>query len=1079
MSSRLKRKGLALVVAATACATALGTATVASAAPSTTAKAVTVAPHGSFKGDSSKLVGLDKSSPQRVAVYIQFKGEGAAAASRRSGARAAVGRRASVERQATDVAAAARRADAKASRLYVTTNALPGVAMLLDAKAIAAVARRADVVKVSRIVPKTAENANTASFVKALNTWKFNGGLGKGVRVAVIDTGLDYTHADFGGPGTPAAYDAESPTNSAWLQQLTALGKAKVAGGFDFAGDAYNADPDDAAYSPNPVPDPSPLDCNGHGTHVSGTTLGYGVNAKGKTFTGKYAKLTAPQLMAMEIGPGMAPAAKVYGYKVFGCEGSTNLVGQALDRSLDPNGDGNFSDHVDIINMSLGSSYGPVDDPENAIVAELSKYGVLTVASQGNEGDLTDVGGTPGSSPSALTVASSVDSYQLLDGLKVNAPANVAGVVAGQFSVAYDWATEPPVTGDVVKLSEAGNDDGCGPLNPADAAAVNGKVAWLTWDSNDATRECGSVGRSGNVAAAGAIGAIFTGDVSPFAAGITGSAVIPVLQLTKNATAKLQPAVDAGTLNVTFDGALLGSNKDIDPTIADLISGFTSRGAHGSLGVVKPDVTAPGDSISSAGVGSGNAASTLSGTSMASPLTAGVAALVKGKHPGWKPLKVKAAVVNTAQHDLFTDPGQTGHRYSTARIGSGRVDALAAFETQALAYVEKQGMVNASFGVVPAPVTQASVTKTVKVKVANTGKKATKFTTKYSGINNAAGVSYSVKPAKLTVGPGRTKTVTVTMKVKPSALTHSIDPTMATEQIGVPRQFVSDSSGRLLVKPGNKKALRVAVYGAAKPVSTTTAAVSGGQIAITGQGVDQGVDAESYLSMASVMTFGATSDALPLCDASLAYGDGTCVTGATERGGDLKAVGAGANADWLWFGVSTHGDWASVGNVVIPFVDYDVNGDGDADYETFVQNYPDTDVLLAITVDLETGDTIDMEPVNFQFGDVDTNVFDTNTVLLPVWKETFADGTVPVTGDISYTVGTFNAYSGAVMDTADSPAPFNAVTPAFSVDEPLYVDAGGSAIDYTYTGTAPTKALVFHLHGAKGARDQILDIPAP
>ncbi len=138
-----------------------------------------------------------------------------------------------------------------------------------------------------------------------------------------------------------------------------------------------------------------------------------------------------------------------------------------------------------------------------------------------------DVGGSPGNATRSLAVASTVDQYQLRDGLRVNGPAP-AQTVAGQVSVAYDWANQPDVTGNVVALSDPTNTDGCTPLSAADAAAVSGKVAWLEWDDTDATRRCGSAGRSANVKAAGAIGAIFTTKLNVFGAGITGSATIPV-----------------------------------------------------------------------------------------------------------------------------------------------------------------------------------------------------------------------------------------------------------------------------------------------------------------------------------------------------------------------------------------------------------------------------------------------------------------------------------------------------------------------------------------------------------------------
>src|SRR5262249_20699216 len=143
--------------------------------------------------------------------------------------------------------------------------------------------------------------------------------LGEHSTVAIIDTGIDYTHADFGGPGTKAAYD------TAFASDTTApaggsFDPTKFVGGFDFAGDAYNAD------DPNnsiPAPDPNPLDCNSHGTHVAGIVAGYGEDTGGATFAGDYTTLGGLSSSAYQgmfkIGPGMAPKAKIISYKVFGC----------------------------------------------------------------------------------------------------------------------------------------------------------------------------------------------------------------------------------------------------------------------------------------------------------------------------------------------------------------------------------------------------------------------------------------------------------------------------------------------------------------------------------------------------------------------------------------------------------------------------------------------------------------------------------------------------------------------------------------------------------------------------------------
>ena len=1103
MTARTRKAGWAVVAAATAVTTAWGTA--AQAQPSS--HPATQAPvHDSLMTQAtaqawrSKTAGLDRSAPHgRAAYFVQLRGQGAVDAGSAGAGRVlpskVLAQRAVISGTADRAFTAARAADTKAVKLYTTTNLVPGFAVMTDAAGVQALASRSDVVKVSRIVPKTAQNANTANLVRALQTWKFPGDTGKGVRIGIIDTGLDYTHADFGGPGTTAAYDAAKAIDDqpGWRAHLPAMGRAKVIGGYDLVGDSYYPNPTvngapNPDYDPVAAPDPNPLDCNEHGTHVAGTAAGYGVTKGGSTFAGRYRNLDADRLMQMRVGPGMAPEAKLYSLKVFGCEGSTDFVIDALDRAVDPNQDGNTADAFDMINMSLGSDDGVVDDPENLVVDELAKQGVLPVISMGNGGDNTDIGGSPGNAPASLAVASSVDSFQMRDGLRINAPSNVAGIAAGQFSIAYDWATKPPVTGDVVKIPGAfgpgtNNSDGCDTLSPTEADAVKGKIAWLYWDDNDGTRQCGSVARSTNVAAAGAIGAIFTSNLDVFGAGITGSSTIPVIQLPKAQTDRLTPAVDANTLNVTFDGSLKNTIKDITPSISDTLSSFSSRGTHGSIGVVKPDVTAPGDTIASAGMGTGDDVLVISGTSMASPLVTGVSALVKSAHPTWSPLQVKAAVMNTATHDLWTGPSKSGHRYAPARVGSGRVDARAAVGTTSLAYTKGPHQpVSASFGVVEAPIDGGPVVRQRTLVIRNLGNKTRTYTLGYDAVNPSPGVTYSTSRRTITVAGHHRGQVTVTMTVRPSALRRTMDPTMAADQAtgfgSLPREFVSDSSGHLTVTPAGKPALRVPVYGAAKPVSSTHATAQPGEIDLTGAGFSQGGahDPSSYVSLASVMQYGTTSPAQPACSATVTS---DCWENRSAQSGDIRNTGAGSAGDWLWFGLSTRHNWAT-NNTMTPYVDIDTNGDDHPDVEVYAQNYATaqgrTDVLLAWTVDYNTGRLLDVEPVDFNLGDVDTNVFDTNTILLPVSKASLKQGGVDLTGadvPITYWGGTFNGYTGGNQDYTDA-AHFNVGSPDLAADQPLYQDQGASFVPVQGSG----KALVFHLHGASGHRAQVVDVPA-
>jgi subtilisin family serine protease len=1053
----------------------------------------------------------------RVAVFVQLAGRGAADASAQAKLRgqnkaaqvhAAKAAKAAARTAAGKVVKQAKKVDSRARQMWQVGNAIPGVAVTADMTAIKAIAARSDVVKVSPLVPKHPLNSNASELTQVLATWQQTQTYGAGVKVGIIDTGTDYTHADLGGPGTAEAWDSAHANNadSNWRDTLTSLAAAKVVGGYDFSGDDYDASPtnDDGSpnpdYQPVPQPDEDPIDCYGHGSHVAGILAGYGETHDGKPFTGDYASLDADDLATMKIDPGMAPQAEIYSLKVFGCTGSTDVVIPALDWALDPNGDGDTSDHLDIVNMSLGSDYATPDDPENAVVDDLAEHGVLSVVAMGNNGDLTDTGGSPGNAVRSLAVASTVDSYQLMDGLKVDEPVDVVGTVAGQNSVAYDWAHQAPVTGTVVPLS-ADNADGCDPLSDADAAAVDGKVAWLEWDSNDATRGCGSAGRSANVKAAGAIGALFSGDVNPFTAGITGDPDIPVFQLSQPATEQLRPALEAGTLKVTFDGSLALSIGSDDSSINDLVSSFSSRGTHGSIGVVKPDLAAPGDTIISIGVGSGTGAANMSGTSMATPHAAGIAALVKATHPGWSPEQIKADMMNTATHDVYTEQNQSGHVYGPARVGSGRVDALAAVNNTLLAYSEDTpGGVSVSFGPVEAPASQATVTRTHTVTLQNTGEGSVTADLGYSAAVSQPGVSYTVSPSSVTVGAGNSATVTVTMTITTADLRHTIDPTMVALQSGLPRQFVSDASGWLTVAPSGSDAapLRVPVYGAAKPVSETSASNWDGSGRTQGALLLSGTGNPSaeWPSLVSVLTLGATSPKLPACTGAEMTG---CTVNQTAVAGDVQYVGAGSvpgesgtYADgWMWFGISTYGDWATVGNSTIPYVDFDTTGDHRPDYEVYVQNYPATDVLLAILVDLKSGDVAGLEPVNFNVGDVDTNVFDSNTLLIPVSLEAIGVKAKAKKFPVTYTVGTNSFYTNNSNGDIDDvgPVAFDAVNPGVEVSSPLYLDDGGVAIGYTLSkiGSAkPAKhgkgnhttvqALVLHLHGASGHRAQVVTL---
>ncbi len=930
--------------------------------------------------------------------------------------------------------------DTATKELYRTANGVPGVVVTAEAAKVRELANRPDVAAVYPVVPKKRQNSNAVQLTRTLNVWQQYGKLGDDIRVGIIDTGVDYTHANFGGPGTvdafravnPRAVDPNFPT-------------AKVVGGYDFVGEEYDGESKDPAIN-TPKPDPNPIDCNGHGSHVAGTTAGFGENADGSTFKGDYTKLDAAKLNEMKIGPGTAPKALIYALKVFGCDGSTNVTSQALDWSLDPDGDGDFSDHLDVVNLSLGSDYGAPDDPDSLFVKKLYRVGVMPVFSAGNGGDLYDIGGSPGNTPEALTVASTRDSFVLRDGAEANGQAK-----PGQYSQNFTGYLGFDKTRPVVKLTQAGNLDGCQPITEN----LAGKFVWLEWDDNDATRRCGSGGRTNNAQAAGAEGVVLSSTLNNFNAGIAGNATIPVFQFTGDATNQVRPLLDAGTLNVRMAGVLRTTVPTHDQSISDTPSSFTSRGTRGQS--IKPDVAAPGDTISSTAVGSGNDRMVISGTSMASPHVAGIAALVRQAHPDWTLEEVKASIMNTSGADVR----ENGKTFAPNRAGTGRVDGKSAIDNQVLAYVEEDnGYVSANFGVVEVA---KPVSKTKTIKIVNKSTKSVEYKVGYTAATSIPGVSYVLSQDKVKLSPRGIARVKVTLKIDdPKALRKTVDSTVAPTQLDTPRQFLADASGRVTLTPtaGATVPLRLSVYSAPKPVADINTVDNlrfrgkdeQAILNLTGRGVDQGTGSQAYRSLVSVLELQAQSPRLRDCRRNVTE---NCALNETAKGGDLRYVGAASTAPLakaqgkpeealLAFGIATWGNWYSLGTNTVPFIDIDTNGDGTADFETYASRLTDTDLLVATTVDLKTGDTVDIQAVNGLFGDVDTNTADTNVAVLPVLLTALGIDPTKDTSRISYVAGTTGFYkapgnANGLIDVIDRNLSFDPLKPG------LWTQGGGDA----------------------------------
>lgn len=1039
-----------------------------------------------------------------VTAFVQLREKSAVDLDLAGASRAAIRAQAKKITAIADSLVPARATDKGASseprQLAVTSNLVAGIMVVGDAATIRDLADDDDVAAVYRIVPKHPLNKGTDAFTRAISTWQNTGLTGEGVRVGIIDTGLDYTHASFGGPGTPEAYEEAYGDDGTDAIPDGTFDPAKFKGGYDFAGPAYNADT-----VPVPTPDENPIDNvaasanSGHGTHVAGTTAGYGVDPTGATFSGDYTTLDEADVADFLVGPGSAPEAELYALKVFGdAGGSTSLVINAFEWAADPDGDGDLGDHLDIVNLSLGSDGSPADDPENLFVDQLTKLGVLSVIASGNGGDVTDIGGSPGNANSALTVANSVGASQSFDAIEVtDAPdAGLEGVYAAQNSVNYTGSAD--VTAEVVGISPSFS--GCETFTSGEAAAVAGKIAYLYWNDEDPVLECGSGQRFTNAQNAGAVGVLLSSQADVFSAGIAGNTAIPGAQLTKSATGELEDAIFDGGVVVKLGPSFASAGFETNPALGDLINSSSSRGVHGSLGVVKPDVAAPGTNIASAASGGGNASSILTGTSMATPHVAGIAALVAEGHPDWSPVEIKQAVMNTAVHDVYLEPGQEGPVWGPERVGSGRVDARDAVETGSLAFATQNPEgVSLAFGVVEASDATTTLRETVTVR--NVSDITEDYAVSYLAANENPGVDITVSPASLTLAPGARGVVTITVTIDRDALERATeeaqDPYVNVAGLMI-RDFVANVSGWLSVVPDSGSPMRVPVHVAPRPASDISGSdvalgeADSAPLALSGRGVWQ----DGWASLTAPLELVATSPRLEASrtvtsDSVIASGDiryagfASDVPRVLADGGDLEDA-------LVSVGIVTEGNWAALGSAMIPLVATDIDNDGVWDLETAVMKLdPAQDQLWAVTLEvvgeapsgeLQWGDLLDLYPVSWGT-DVDFGVFDSNQVVVPIgpaWVG-IEDGDTP-----TFRIQTYSPYAEAdngiideVSFTADPFAPDYVFDGAWGVPTHVIGDDGETVtVHRTESTPAEGQLLLLHTLNATGARAQVVDVTA-
>jgi Subtilase family/PA domain len=393
--------------------------------------------------------------------------------------------------------------------------------------------------------------------------------------------------------------------------------------------------------------------------------------------------------------PGVAPGAKLLAYKVCSsvstsCSGVALL--QAVDRMMDPNQDGDISDHVDVANLSLGSAYGQNEDDLTAALNNASDAGVIVAAAAGNNANLPYVVSSPSVGKNVISVAQTQVPSAKGFPLTINSPPSIARTIRNTNTV--DWAPiTADVTGDVAYVGRGCPAAGTTPADPY-LANPSGKVALID------RGVCAVSLKVDRAARAGAIGVIIAnsvaGDPPSFSFGGPSPFMpAPTLVITQSDGNLIKGALATSPVNVTY-----GPSTAL-PLVGSMVV-TSARGPSYSFDSIKPDIGAPGASVS-ADAGSGTGTSAFGGTSGATPMIAGSEAILRQVFPNRQVFELKSLLMNTAETNIQTNPLQVpGQLAPITRIGAGEVRVNRAAASTTAAWDDKDEAGSLSYGYVAA-----------------------------------------------------------------------------------------------------------------------------------------------------------------------------------------------------------------------------------------------------------------------------------------------------------------------------------------------------------------------------------------
>ena len=657
--------------------------------------------------------------------------------------------------------------------IYRVQRVYNGIVVYVDPAKVASLRTLPGVKAVHPLVPDRLLTTTSVKYIGAPQVWQGAAGniTGTGVSIGIIDSGIDYLHRDFGGNASYAGQnfaDNVVPWN------------AKVVGGTDLAGDAYTG-----SNTPKPDGDPMDLESVTHGTHVAGIAAGYGMESDGTTFLGPYN--ASEDVSLLLIGPGVAPGASLYAIRVFGSGLSTGIATEGIEWAVDPNKDGNLSDHLDVINLSLGTQFGSTASSTVTAVENAAAAGVIVVAAAGNEGDTTYITSSPGVATRAISAAASFDNGSRAGDLDVVSPAEIAGDYEA-WSASFGGGTgEDGITAAVVLASPA---DACTAIT--NGAALAGKLALIDRGT------CTFVSKVKAAQNAGAVGVIVANNVSGQInmGGGDASITIPAVAISQTDGTRVKGMLPTPGVDATLTALVYGG----------LVPDFSARGPRYDADALKPDITAPGAAIVSAYARSGTSAVGTSGTSMAAPHVAGAMALLKQLHPTWSPQALKALLMNTGAN-LFANLNQQPPLQSPVRVGGGLVDLAAAAAATAIAYdANAPDLVSLFFGAFEVA-GSATLTRTVTVENRGTGEQT--FALAYAPSSDITGVEISFPGGgAVSVPAGGSATFTVQLDAGAAAMKHDVDGAADVTQGSKLRYLPAEEAGYVTLTPAAGTAIR-------------------------------------------------------------------------------------------------------------------------------------------------------------------------------------------------------------------------------------------------------------------------------